>query len=38
MRWARYVAYLGKRCIQVSEEKGDGERHVEDLEVDGEKG
>jgi hypothetical protein len=37
MRWARYVAYLGKRCTGVSEEKGDGKRHVEDHEVDGEK-
>ena len=37
LRWARYVACLGKRCVQVSEEKGDGKRHVEDVEVDGEK-
>jgi len=28
---------LGKRCAQVSEEKGDGKRHLEDIEVDGEK-
>jgi hypothetical protein len=38
MRWARYVEYLGKRCIQVSEEKDDEKRHVKDLELDGEKG
>jgi len=35
LRWARYVACLGKRWVQVSEEKCDGKRHVENVEVDG---
>jgi len=37
LRWARYVACLRKTCVEVSEGKGHGKRHVEDVEVDGEK-
>ena len=35
VRWARYVACLGKKYIQFSKEKEDGKRHAEDRDVDG---